>query len=321
MDGIDIVENFRENFYSLVSQIPVGKVTTYGDLAKALGDKRAARAVGRMLNQNPRPVEVPCHRVVTYDGKLGGYGKGSKKKKELLESEGIKIKDEDILNFEDILFTDFQSNSTLVELREIQNELRNKVDLKSENEEYEYIAGVDVSYSESKTYSALSIWKDEEEIEVFTAVRETKFPYIPTYLAFREIPPLLEVVDKCDIEPDVILVDGNGVLHPRKLGLATHLGLEIDIPTIGVAKSKLCGKTSKKVTPDNPVSPVIIEDETRGFAAITGKRATNPIYISPGHDVSLKDSLRVVRKHCEYKIPDPIRRAHIKANKRRKKDV
>ncbi len=320
MDGLNIVRSFRENFYSLVSQIPEGRLTTYGELAKALGDKIAARAVGTMLNQNPRPEEVPCHRVVTYDGKIGGYDKGVEKKKELLKDEGIEIKDEKIKDFQNVLFKDFDSAHPLRTLRKIQKDFKDKVVLENLNDDFKYVAGVDVSYYNLKAYPALSLWSRNTEEKTYSSFREVTFPYIPTYLAFREIPPILDVLDKCKIEPDVIMVDGNGILHPNKTGLATHLGLETDIPTIGVAKSKLCGTLMNKVDRKNRVSSIHIDEELVGYAVLEGSRATNPIYVSSGYGISIEKSLEIVRDHCTYKVPDPIRSAHMVAKKLREKD-
>ncbi len=315
-----MVKNFREDFYSLVSQIPSGRVSTYGSLAEALGDKIAARAVGKMLNQNPYAPEVPCHRVVRSNGTLGGYAKGKEKKKELLEKEGIEINDENVENFRDILFSDFESDLPLKELRRIQLNVKEKISLKGVSKNKHRIAGVDVSYSYPDAYAALSLWEDGKEIEFYTEEYEVKFPYIPTYLAFRELPSLLNILEEVKTEPDIIIVDGNGILHPKGVGLASHLGVETGIPTIGVAKSKLCGTLAESVDQNNRVSEVRKDGKLIGHAVLEGDRAKNPIYVSPGHHVSHNESIEIVREYCEYKVPEPIRKAHIEAKKRRKKN-
>jgi len=315
-----VIRDFREDFYSLVSQIPEGRVSTYGRLAVGLGDKIASRAVGKMLNENPYAPEVPCHRVVRSDGTLGGYASGEKKKKELLESEGIKIKDGKVVNFEEVLFSDFDSDLPLKKLRDVQLEVKKKISIQNLSEDIERIAGVDVSYSYPHAYCALSIWQNHKEIELITSKSEVKFPYIPTYLAFRELPPLLKVLEKTKIDLDIIMVDGNGILHPKRIGLASHLGVETGIPTIGVAKSKLCGTLIEKVDQDNRVSEVRENDKLIGHAVLEGNKAKNPIYVSPGHRISHDQSLEIVRKYCKYKVPEPIRKAHTEAKKRRKKD-
>ena len=320
MEGLEIVEGFREHFYSLVSQIPEGKVATYGTLAEALGDKIAARAVGTMLNQNPNPIEIPCHRVVRSDGSLGGYGKGEEKKRGLLKKEGIKVKGGKLLNFEQVLFEEFESDQPLKDLRKIQNKLKGKVSTVDSFQNITTVGGLDVSYSHPKAFAALSIWDENEEMDNFTLKCEMTFPYIPTYLAFRELPCLLEVLRVAEKDPDLLLVDGNGVMHPKRAGLASHLGVECGIPTIGVAKSKLCGRVVDKVNRQNRVSKIKEDDELVGHAVLEGNRAKNPIYVSPGHLVSHEEAVEIVRDYCTHKVPEPIRRAHIEANKRRKED-
>ncbi|MFW5946090.1 MAG: endonuclease V [Candidatus Natronoplasma sp.] len=320
MEGQEIIKEFRDDFYSMVSQIPEGRVTTYGALAESLGDKIAARAVGKMLNQNPNPIEVPCHRVVRSNGELGGFGMGESKKKELLNSEGIEIEDRQVLDFEEKLFADFDSDRPLEELRAIQHKIRKKVSLENLENEPDLIAGVDVSYSHPEAYAALSLWSEGEEIDVFTVEVEMTFPYIPTYLAFREVPCFLEVLKKVEPAPDVILVDGNGVMHPKRAGSASHLGVEADLPTIGVAKSQLCGRVISDVTRENRVAEVRDDGGLMGYAVLEGNKAKNPIYVSPGHHVAYEKAVRIVRDYCKHKIPEPIRKAHKEAQKRRKKD-
>ncbi len=321
--GCGYIRSFREYFYSLVSQIPEGRVSTYGTLAKALGSERAARAVGKMLNQNPRPVEVPCHRVVRYDGTLGGYGGGKEKKKGLLEEEGVEIKDGRVKGFEKVFFEDFESHKPLQRLREEQYRVQKKITVQESGVEFMTVAGVDVSYSNGTAYPALSLWDHEnkEEIDVFTTEIEVEFPYIPTFLAFKELPCLLEVLDLVEDKPDVIMVDGNGVMHPDGVGLASHLGVEACIPTIGVAKSKLCGRLLDEIDREKnkKLSEIRKNGKLIGHALLEGDRAKNPIYVSPGHKVSHMEAIELVKEYCRYKVPEPIRRAHIEANKRRKK--
>ena len=320
MKDLQVVKDFREDFYSLVSQIPEGKVSTYGRLAEALGDKIAARAVGKMLNQNPYAPKVPCHRVVRSDGSLGGYAKGKDKKEELLEKEGIKIQDGMVVNFKENSFLDFESDFPLKKLRRIQLEVKKDVSLRKLSKNLDQIAGVDVSYSYPDAYAALSLWQDDKEIGHYTVKCEVNFPYIPTYLAFRELPPLLKLLNKLETKPDVIMVDGNGILHPKGVGLASQFGVESGISTIGVAKSKLCGTLVSKVNQNNRVSEIRENGNLIGHAVLEGHRAKNPIYVSPGHRVSHHEAVEIVRKYCEYKVPEPIRKAHIEAKKRRKKD-
>ena len=315
-----IVEEFRSYFYDIVKQIPEGKVTTYGVLAEALGDKIASRAVGKMLNENPTPIIVPCHRVVMSTGKIGGFGMGVEKKKELLDGEGIIVKRGRIKNFDKVLFTDFKARPVLEELRGEQDKAKEKIEIVDQVENPEIIGGVDVSYGEKKAYGSLSIWNENDEIDNVVVKMEISFPYIPTYLAYRELPVLKKLIKTSDISPDAVLVDGNGVLHPRGIGLASHLGVEMDIPTIGVAKSQLTGEINGDVSHEEPVKKITNNGKIIGYAYLSSSRAKNPIYISPGNKISFNTSLDVVKNYCDYKIPNPIRNAHIIANKRRKKN-
>lgn len=315
-----LIKDFRDNFYELVEQIPEGKVTTYGDLAAALGDKRAARAVGRMLNKNPRPIVVPCHRVVRSDGSIGGYANGVDKKIELLENEGVEVDDNRIKNFKQKRFNDFDSEYPLPELRKKQFSDKGNIETDDHinyNDET-VVGGVDVSYDDDTTYSCLTLFKDGKEVETITRKSKVKFPYISTYLSFREGPVLIDLVENTEEKPDVLMVDGNGVMHPKGIGLASHVGVLLDMPTIGVAKSKLCGNQIHEVDQNNTQSRIELNGKLIGYALLSSDRAKKPIYVSSGHKVSVETAIKIVKDYCEYKIPEPIRKAHMIANKRRK---
>ncbi len=317
-----LIKDFRDNFYDLVEQIPEGSVTTYGDLAQALGDKRAARAVGRMLNKNPRPIEVPCHRVVRSDGSIGGYANGVDKKIELLEKEGLIIADDKIKKFDQKRFDDFTAGHPLKNLRKKQLDDREKI-VTEDHINYDgdtLVGGVDVSYEDDTAFSCLTLFKYGEKIGTITRKSDVKFPYISTYLSFREGPLLIDLIKDVEEKPDLIMVDGNGVMHPKGIGLASHVGVLLDIPTIGVAKSKLCGKQMNEVDDDNTQSRIELNGKLIGYALLSSDRAKKPIYVSSGHKVSVETALKIVKDHCKYKIPEPIRKAHIIANKRRKND-
>lgn len=307
----------------MVEQIPEGKVSSYGALAEALGDQRAARAVGKMLNENPRPGAVPCHRVVRSSGEIGGFERGKEEKKRMLEEEGVEISDDRIEDFENTFFDDFQGEQLLNKMRSHQLEERKKVSTEDEHSGIDVVAGVDVSYGDHIAFGTASVWDGDREVETITVQKEVDFPYIPSYLAFREMPVLSELIDEvreaAKIQPDAVLVDGNGMMHPFRFGLASHLGVEKEMPTIGVAKSLLLGEVGEPLDQDDPVSEVEHDGKTIGYAYLSTEKVKKPIYVSPGHRVSLQTSLNIVKRYCRYKIPDPIRRAHIIATKRRKK--
>jgi deoxyribonuclease V len=182
-----------------------------------------------------------------------------------------------------------------------------------------YVAGVDVAYAKEISIGAVVVLDYASLALVETkAVRlKTRFPYIPTLLSFREIPPAYSAIKKLEVEPDVFLVDGQGIAHPYRLGFATHLGLAIKKPTIGVAKSLLCGKVEPASGPE--WAAIINRGEVIGAKVVT-KLGTKPIYVSIGHRVSLKTAINIVKSCARtYRIPEPIRRAHTSANEEKRK--
>ena len=142
---------------------------------------------------------------------------------------------------------------------------------------------------------------------------ELELPYIPGLLSFRESPLILDACERLTTTPDLILVDGQGIAHPRRVGLASHLGLFLNTPTIGCAKSLLCG--THAVPGDEPGSytEVVDHDETIGVALRT-KPGVKPVYISVGHKINLQDAIHWVLECCHgYRLPEPTRLAHLAA--------
>jgi deoxyribonuclease V len=182
-----------------------------------------------------------------------------------------------------------------------------------------YVAGVDVAYTERFSVGAVAVLDFASLVlkEFKTAVCETRFPYIPTLLSFREILPAVSAIRRLEFEPDVFLVDGQGIMHPYRLGFASHLGLIIAKPTIGVAKSPLCGKV-QAFTKDG-WAPITDENEALGAALLT-REGRSPVYVSIGNMVSLKTAIAIV-KHCTKmnRIPEPLRQAHMIATREKRK--
>jgi len=176
-----------------------------------------------------------------------------------------------------------------------------------------YVAGVDVAYGADFSIGAAAVldYYSLLVVESRKARVKTRFPYIPTLLSFREIPPTLAAIRKLRTPPDVFLVDGQGIAHPYRLGFASHLGLVLDKPTIGVAKSLLCGQIG--VFNKEGWAPITDKGEVVG-AAVARERE-KPIYVSVGHKVSLERAIETV-KHCTqtHRTPEPIRAAHILAD-------
>lgn len=180
-----------------------------------------------------------------------------------------------------------------------------------------YLAGIDVAYSGNQAVGAVTVfdYNTLHLVESQTATRKILFPYIPTLLSYREIPPSMSCIKKLRLKPDVFLVNGHGLAHPFRCGFASHLGLAIRKPTIGVAKSNLIGEPQKVGN-----GHLIIDNDTIIGAQITTKPFSKPVYVSIGHMVSLKRAITIV-KHCTHnsRIPEPIRIAHRIATEEAKK--
>lgn len=186
------------------------------------------------------------------------------------------------------------------------------------------VAGVDQAFREDQAVSVIVVRQDNETVEQVHATAKLTIPYIPGLLAFREGPPILNAFRSLEFEPDVVLFDGSGRIHYRQAGLATHIGVLFDIPTIGVAKRLLCG-TPREPVDDLPAgSRVAIEadadvtaspETVLGYAVQTrqytsGSTRINPLYVSPGHRMDAETAADLVLSTAtEYKLPTPIRLA------------
>lgn len=181
------------------------------------------------------------------------------------------------------------------------------------------VAGIDVAYVGDWAIGAATVLNYDtlEVLETQTTTQRTQVPYIPTLFAFRELPAAVAVIRKLQIKPDVFLVDGHGTAHPFGCGLASHLGVVLNMPTIGVAKSKLFGDL-KQVGED---SFLIHNDKVIG-AVVQTLKGVRPVYVSVGHLVSLATAVDIV-KHCvrQSRIPEPIREAHMLASSKRKAKI
>ncbi len=175
------------------------------------------------------------------------------------------------------------------------------------------MAGVDVAYLENMAIGAVAVLDYEtlEVLETETSKVAVKFPYVPTLLSFREIPAIVAAIKKLKLQPDVFLVDGHGLAHPFRCGFASHLGVVIGKPTIGVAKSRLIGELQGV---DNDVF-LVHRNEIVGAVLPTNVGA-KPLYISIGHKTSLLRAIEIVKQcTCHSRIPQPILQAHNTASK------
>ena len=156
-------------------------------------------------------------------------------------------------------------------------------------------------------------WPDLEWLSGAIAACPIIFPYIPGLLSFREAPLLLAACERLTITPDLILVDGQGVAHPRRIGLASHLGLWLDTPTVGCAKSLLCGRHEAVGEEPGDFVEIVDREETIGVALRT-KRGVKPVYVSIGHKISLESAIDWVLKCGRgYRLPEPTKLAHLAA--------
>ncbi|MBL9124235.1 MAG: endonuclease V [Planctomycetaceae bacterium] len=295
----------------LITEIPPGRVATCGGLATALGDLRASRWIGHFLLHHEHSPPCPCHRVVRVKGLLGGFVQGGATiKKDLLLREGIRISAESI-DLQRYGFAEFSTSQPLVQLRQEQERLQRKWRERRWRRLPQRIGGIDVSYSRRgeavASYTVVEV--DTGELVWSTTIATpVSFPYIPTYLTFRELPALLAAVDaarQAGSLAELTLVDGTGILHPRRLGIASHLGIVAQIATVGVTKSLLCGRVEGKPRLGTP-APVFCDDALLGMAIIpTHDRA--PLYVSAGQGVDLETALAAVAGTLRgRRLPEPI---------------
>lgn len=206
---------------------------------------------------------------------------------------------------------------TISQAQEIQRSLAARLSLKNEVIHPRFVAGVDISHPDSKGIArgaaVVLSYPELTLVEVQIAEHKPTFPYVPGLLSFRESPLILAACEKLSINPDLILVDGQGIAHPRRFGLASHLGLLLDTPSIGCAKSLLWGKHEPVDYPVGSYKEVIDGKEIIG-AALRTKAGMKPIYVSIGHKVDLEAALYWVKECCRnHRLPEPIRLAHLAA--------
>ena len=214
----------------LLAQVPAGFVTTHGRIAAALGDVIASRWVGHHVLHHRHLNQCCCHRIVRASGELGGYISGGvERKAEMLAREGVSVRGGRV-DISEFGFDRFQTDSPLTQLKQMQHSLRAKISLRCRQRRPRLVAGVDVSYRPpNQAIAAYALFDvvTQQLVWSTTIQRTTSFPYIPSYLAFRELPVLIDLLDhvqRHDRMAQVLMVDGSGILHPRSAGLATLLG-------------------------------------------------------------------------------------------------
>ncbi|MEO0431473.1 MAG: deoxyribonuclease V [Cyanobacteria bacterium J06656_5] len=202
----------------------------------------------------------------------------------------------------------------------IQNRLRARVITTDQFETITTVAGIDAGFEQEGTITraAVVVLKLPELtlLEQAIAYRPTTFPYVPSLLSFREMPTVLDALTQLTLEPDLIVCDGAGIAHPRRLGIASHLGVLINKPTIGVAKSRLLG-THNELPPEKGAwVPLMDQGETIG-AVLRSRTGTKPLYVSPGYRISLNTAVDYVMQCTpKYRLPETTRLADRLASNR-----
>ena len=267
---IDFYRVLRE----LIDQIPEDMVSTPLDLARALGDGRASRAVSEALQREE--MRSAAEKVVAKPAP-----------------------DVDV-------FREFKSDRPLRCLAELQKAMSKRVMQEDILGAVELVGGVDVAYRGDEAYSVCVVLDGRlrvvESASVSVGVR---FPYIPGYLSFREAPAVEAAVGRVS-GFDVLLVNGHGVAHPRGCGLATHVGLDLGLATIGVARRQLVGRVGETV---DSYAPLLYKGGVVGARLTVDGRS--PVYVSIGHNISLETSVKIVRRTTTGgRLPEPLRMAH-----------
>ena len=205
------------------------------------------------------------------------------------------------------------------EARELQEELASRVRLCPLPEDVRVVAGADAAFSRKagRCFAAVVVMEfpPGDVVERHTAVRPTPIPYIPGLLSFREGNVVLEAFREVEQEPDAVIFDGQGRAHPRRLGLASHMGLWLGVPTVGCAKSRLVGEYEQPGRQKGEHVPLTDEGERIGDVVRT-RTDVKPVFVSPGHLSDVPSSRELVLRCCtKYKLPEPTRQAHIEVGK------
>lgn len=214
---------------------------------------------------------------------------------------------------------------SITEATQLQKELAAKIKLTPLEKPLTIIAGADISYNKFSTtvYAGIVLlrYPDMQPLAYSLVETQVTFPYVSGYLAFREIPAVKLAWEQLPQKPDLIIMDGQGITHPRKMGIAAHFGLVENVPAIGCAKTMLYGDFAPLAPEKGSSSPIVAKGETLGYALRT-RDNVKPVYVSPGHLITIDQALEVM-KTCigKYRIPEPTRLAHNIVNEFRRGEV
>ncbi len=197
-------------------------------------------------------------------------------------------------------------------LIEIQETIASRVSLRDDYSE-DAVAGVDQAFIEDLVISGAVVLQELKITDDACYIEKAAIPYVPGFLSFREGSPAIKALRRLKIKPTLIFVDGCGINHPRMAGLASYVGVTLDIPTIGISKSVLCGCFEDPVE-IGEAAPLVYGQKFVGYV-LKSKKGCRPIVVAPGHRVSVDSSLELARKYLKgYKLPEPSRLAHEYAN-------
>lgn len=306
------IPNLYEELPRLIAQVPRGRVTTYGDLAEALGSLAAARWVGGFLLDHPHDEQCPCHRVVRRTGEPGQYISGDQSEKiHRLRAEAVEIHNGriDLARFG---FSRFASDRPLQKLADYQNTLPDRILQQPYGGVPELVAGVDVSYPAPREAAGAYVLVESASGQLvwsLTVRQPVMFPYIPGFLSFRESPLMLELLRQAESQgrlAEVVFVDGNGILHPRRAGIASHLGVTSGSVTVGVGKKLLCGRVDLDDMPARDSRPVVSDGEVIGMA-VKSRATSRPVFVSPGHRIDVTAAVRLANALFHgHRVPEPV---------------
>jgi deoxyribonuclease V len=208
---------------------------------------------------------------------------------------------------------------------EIQNRLASQVRFIAIKKKPKIIAGLDCAFSrdEKRIFAAVVVimLPDFEVIETVTASRKLSFPYIPGLLSFREAPVCIDAIEKLKVKPDIFIVDGHGFAHPRRFGIASHIGVLLDMPTVGCAKSRLIGNFDEPGKRKGNYSRLADNGEVIG-AVVRTRTGVKPVFVSVGHKCALDDAIKIALDcTTKYRLPEPARLAHQIVSRTRSGDI
>jgi deoxyribonuclease V len=216
---------------------------------------------------------------------------------------------------------------TPAEARQIQRQLAGQLQIKALPMEMQYVAGVDVSYKQDSddVYAAIVVLRLPElaVVEECQARGKVTFPYVPGLFSFREAPIILHACQKLTVSPDVLMFDGQGIAHPLRMGIAAHVGLFLNCPTVGCAKNRLFGVYEADTLPLYAGNSIPLRDRDGALlgAVVRTKTNTRPVFVSPGMWADIPSAVHLVLACCRgYRLPEPTRLAHQFANRLRQAD-